>query len=298
MNIDQGCYCRLHHSSLLAFSGEDAGKFLQGQSTCDILALQQGKSTLGAFCTAKGRVIAVFQALRLGDEFFLAVNSSLAERLRQHLSRYILRAKIRISDVSADYALFGVIGDIPPELPIAVTGIVMTFSDNAPALNLYAAPIAQEEELLTQLGQQSLSLVDETLWSNELLRHGLPDIGADTTEAFIPQMLNLDLLNGIGFKKGCYTGQEIVARTHYLGQCKRRMFRLTATSIAAPYMPGSAIANPNGSDDSIGTVVSASVPEQQRQELLAVLNLSDINSLPAGLMLEALPYTVETGKDG
>ncbi|QFY42814.1 folate-binding protein YgfZ [Candidatus Methylospira mobilis] len=297
MNTAQGCYCRLHHTSLLAFSGEDAGKFLQGQSTCDILALQQGQSTLGAFCSAKGRVIAVFQALRLGDDFFLSVNSTLAERLRQHLSRYILRAKVSISDVSADYTLFGVIGDTPPEVPIAVAGMVMTFSVNAPALNLYAAPIAQTEELLAEFKQQSLRLVDEMLWSSEVLRHGLPDIEEGTTEAFIPQMLNLDLLNGIGFKKGCYTGQEIVARTHYLGQCKRRMFRLTATSIPKPYRAGSTIRHLNGSDDSLGTVVSASVPEQQRQELLAVINLSDINSLPVGLTLEALPYTVEAGKE-
>jgi folate-binding protein YgfZ len=283
-------YCRLHRTSLLAFNGEDAGKFLQGQSTCDILALQDGHSTIGAFCTAKGRVIAVFHVLRHGDGFFLAVNSTLAECLRQHLSRYVLRAKVSISDVSSDYALFSVMGNTHPASSIDATGIVIPFSAHTPALSLHATPVAQADNLVTQFEQLSLTLADEALWSREHVRHGIPDIDETTSEAFIPQMLNLDLLDGIGFKKGCYTGQEIIARTHYLGQSKRRMFRLTVSGLP-PFKTGDAIMRGN---DSVGTVVTATAMDvnSRQQELLAVVNLDDIDDLPAGFTRQTLPYSV------
>jgi tRNA-modifying protein YgfZ len=284
-----GFYCRLPNSGLLKFSGEDAGKFLQGQSTCDILALPQGQSTLGSFCNAKGRVIAVFHAMRHGNEFFLAVNSTLAERLRQHLSRYVLRAKVVIDDVSAKYTLFGVIGNIQakdiPLLPHAALSLY------APALSLFMEENQRVDGAIQLFESERYSLApgDEARWIKEMIAHGLPDIDAATSEEFIPQMLNLDLLNGIGFKKGCYTGQEIVARTHYLGQCKRRMFRLAASGLP-PFKTGDAILR---GEDNVGAVISVSVTDEQaKQALLAVINIADINSLPSGLRQDALPYTV------
>lgn len=287
-------YSRLHGTALLAFGGADAGKFLQGQSTCDILALQPGLSTLGAICSAKGRVIAVFHAIRHDDIYFLAVNRTLAERLRQHLSRYVLRAKVGISDAAADYALFGIIGDIQDKLTVNATDWLLPFSIHPPALSLYATPLDRADEAVRQFEWLALKPSDETLWRREILRHGLPDIEAATSEAFIPQMLNFDLLNGISFTKGCYTGQEIVARTHYLGQSKRRMFRLKAASGVGRFTAGDAIRCPDKPDDSIGTVVSASEPDKDgSQELLAVINLADSHSLPTGITVESLPYSVD-----
>jgi folate-binding protein YgfZ len=234
---------------VLAFRGVDAARFLQGQLSADIEKLAVGANTLAGFHNPQGRVIALLGVVRTtADEFLAALPRELATPVAQRLSKFVLRAKVRIADESESLRVFGVAG-------ANTEARIIAWGDRQLALRPVAtADIKPDVSALTA-------------WLRADISAGLPRIHAATSEAFVAQMLNLDLLGAIAFDKGCYTGQEVIARAHYRGRVKRRMQRWLNAG-AAPLRPGDAARAPDGRALSVVSVA----PDAGGQAVLAVGN--------------------------
>jgi len=211
------------HTALLPFlgvlrlAGPDAATFLQGQLTNDTRLLSDGRTQLAACTTPQGRVIALLCLHASADGVHALLPADLAERVAAHLRKYVLRAKVAI-EVANDLQ----VGTMSP-VPQAGETSMVSF-DYAARRKVLAAPGTAWRSIAgLSLDRPSARIEQE--WCAADIAGGLPQVHAATAEAFIPQMLNLDLLDGISFTKGCYTGQEIVTRTQHLGRIKRRTFR-------------------------------------------------------------------------
>jgi folate-binding protein YgfZ len=222
---------------VLRFTGPDAASFLQGQLTNDTRLLSDGRTQLAACTTPQGRVIALLRLHASAEGIHALLPADLADRVAAHLRKYVLRAKVAIevaTDLqagwmgpallteSSDPTTFDATRTMSP-VPQAGATSMVSF-DYAPGRKVLAAPGAAWRSI----GGLSLDRPNpriEQEWRAADIAAGLPQVYAATAETFIPQMLNLDLLDGISFSKGCYTGQEIVARTQHLGRIKRRTFR-------------------------------------------------------------------------
>lgn len=236
----------LSHIGLIELSGADAVTFLQGQVSNDVKQLTQG-AHYSAYCTPKGRMLALFYAHSIDNNIYLQCPKDLVPSLIKRLRMYVMRSKVVIEDCSETLIKFGVQGTnlsaslsslTLPAQPHQITHDAETTVIKLPALNSLEryeiiAPLAQAQALWQALSANS-TVADANAWESIEIANGLPNVYANTQEQFVPQMLNLDLLNGINFKKGCYTGQEIVARTHYLGAVKRRTFIAHINSAQTP----------------------------------------------------------------
>ena len=193
---------------VLAIRGADTARFLQGQVSADIERLDVGASTFAGFHNPQGRVIALLAVTRAStEEFFAVLPRELAAGVAQRLSKFVLRAKVRITDESASHRVLGCSSSARADAGVAI-------------------PWGSRRVLI--LPQDAPFTVGEGTrdsWERADIAAGLPQVYAATSEAFVAQMLNLDLLGAIAFDKGCYTGQEVIARAHYRGRVKRRMQR-------------------------------------------------------------------------
>ena len=211
------------HAALLPFlgvlriCGEDAATFLQGQVTHDTRLLAGGRTLLAACNTPQGRVIALLRLRRAGDAVYALLPIDLLERVATHLRRFVLRAKVSVQ----------IADDLQPvwmsAIPEAGSTGIISFDYGADR-RVVATPGAPPGAISGSSPAKSLPGIEDEWWSADISA-GLPQVFRASSEAFVPQMLNLDLLDGISFSKGCYTGQEIVARTQHLGRIKRRTFR-------------------------------------------------------------------------
>ncbi len=244
--------------------GADADAFLQGQLSNDLRQLSESRAQIGSYNSAKGRMLAVMHLLRRGDGIVLELHRDIAAATCKRLRMFVLRAKVAIADDDAP-AAFGMVGpdaaaslaalDLPvPRAPLDCAGdpargvSVMRRLGVMPRYSVHA-PTETLQELLGAIGP--LQGFDH--WRRADIDAGVPTVYGATADHFIAQTANLDLLGGISFDKGCYTGQEIVARLHYLGEVKRRLFGLRATG-ASP-MPGDEIRTTEGA--AAGEVVDA-----------------------------------------
>lgn len=308
---DSAFFCPLTHEGVIAVRGADAAKFLQGQLTCNINYLTPDSSRLGARCTPKGRMLSSFRIVSIDEGFALVMAHELIETQLADLKKYAVFFKAQLTDDSAQWARFGVVGaetlltDLG--LTLAATAGAVAHAGHYRAIRLSAdryeiwTPAEQAASLETTLRAQ---LAEATLnaWWLAQIREGIGQVFGATRELFIPQMLNLQSLGGVSFKKGCYTGQEIVARMQYLGKLKRRLYRLKLDSNDVP-APGKELFSPvHGS--AVGEVVLAA-PAEQGVELLAVLQDNAVedgriycSSLEgAALTLLTLPYSVDYDRD-
>jgi folate-binding protein YgfZ len=274
---DSAFFTPLNHEALLSVRGPDAAKFLQGQLTCNLNYLDERTSSLGARCTPKGRMISSFRILQDGDGYLLALASELLEAQLADLKKYAVFSKSSLADESASWVRFGLSGgdgallalglDLPQQADAVARAndlIAIRLPGNRAEL---WAPAAQRESLHDRLAAQ-LSEVPLNDWLLGQVRAGIGQVFGATRELFIPQMINLQAVGGVSFKKGCYTGQEIVARMQYLGKLKRRLKRLSLAQGSLPSV-GSELFSPiHGS--SVGEVVLAATTEDGA-ELLAVL---------------------------
>lgn len=237
---------------VLAFRGPDAARFLQGQLSADIERLDVGKSTFAGLHNPQGRVIAVLALARTAtDELFAVLPGELVNDAATRLRKYILRAKVRIEDVSTQARVLGCAN--PPDAALASIewrGRWMVLAKTA-----------------DDFDPGGLSRPD---WELQDVRAGIPQVYTATREVFVAQMLNLDLLGAIAFDKGCYTGQEVIARAHYRGRVKRRMQRWSCAGDATP-RPGDAARGPDGRSL---VVVRAARTGEGTHEVLAVGNYS------------------------
>lgn len=308
---DSAFFCPLSHEGLLAVRGVDAAKFLQGQLTCNLNYLDQGTSSLGARCTPKGRMISSFRILAQDNGFLLALSSDLMDAQLADLKKYAVFSKSTLTDESADWARFGLSqGDgallaLGLDLPQTVDSVVrdgnliaVRLADGRAELWAPSTDTATlEARLATQLPRAPLHA-----WLLAQVRAGIGQVFGATRELFIPQMINLQALGGVSFKKGCYTGQEIVARMQYLGKLKRRLYRLSLAGSDVP-QPASELFSPVH-QSSVGEVVLAA-PTANGCELLAVLQEDAVNDGriqfgaadgPALSLLD-LPYTLDTDRE-
>jgi folate-binding protein YgfZ len=211
----------LPHLGVIRVEGADAASFLQGQLTQDFALLGQDQARLAAFCNAKGRMQASFVGFKRADGAILLVMSRdiLAPTLKR-LSMFVLRAKAKLSDATADYALLGLAGDAMPASPPwskADTGeasLVSLYPADGQPRGLWVAPAGTAVPEGRQLSH--------ALWLWGEVRSAVATITAPIVEAFVPQMLNYESVGGVNFKKGCYPGQEVVARSQFRGTLKRR----------------------------------------------------------------------------
>jgi tRNA-modifying protein YgfZ len=230
MNDDGG---RLTYLGVLRLTGADSLTFLQGQLSNDMQAVRQARRVLAACSTPQGRVLALLQVFARGEEVLALAPRELLADLHAHLRKYVMRAKVQIQDASASLAVAGCIGTAALEaarVPIPESdGVLQDGELTVAAVNGDPGRfwvVAPAPALAQRLGWLQPEPGFEQRWRWLDVRRGLPQVFAATREAFVAQMLNLDLLQGISFTKGCYTGQEIIARTQNLGRIKRRLFRL------------------------------------------------------------------------
>ena len=264
---------RLSEWGLIRARGADAAVFLQGQLTNDVQSQREGELRLAGYCSAKGRLLASFIVWKAGPEdFLLACSADLLPATLKRLSMFVLRAKCQLSDATAELPLWGVSG-----------------ASAAAALDASAAPWT-----VTTLpsGAQAARLpdvADQARWllaaAGDTAPLGLPEVTADgwrwlevasgvvrivqaTVEHFVPQMVNLELVGGVSFKKGCYPGQEVVARSQYRGTLKRRGSLLSSAAPLAAGQEGFQAADP---DQPAGTVaLAASLPSGQHLALVGL----------------------------
>jgi tRNA-modifying protein YgfZ len=257
----------LIHLGLLSVKGADSARFLQGQVTCDVQQLSLGRSQIGARCNPKGRALADFLLCQpREDQLLLVMNCQLVQQNIDELSKFAAFFKTQLNDASKDYQLIGICGEEAE-----------TLANNIPAS--YHYPLSDGRQLLIVPTDDAPSAWKELstnaaptgseFWDLQDIRAGLGHVQTETVAMFIPQMLNLQAIEGISFKKGCYTGQEIVARMKYLGKLKRRMYRLTTNSPLLP-TPGTPCYLPT-QKQSIGNIVQAANANNNHQELLVVL---------------------------
>lgn len=308
---DSAFFCSLPHEGVLAVRGSDAAKFLQGQLTCNLNYLSDTQASLGARCTQKGRMQSSFRILLQGDGVLMAMATELLEPQLADLKKYAVFSKSKLTDESAAWVRFGVsqadpvLASLGLELPAETDSVVR--SDDLIAIRVSPgraelwAPAAQAETLRSQLGTQ-LNEVELNHWLLGQIRAGIGQVMPQTRELFIPQMLNLQAVGGVSFKKGCYTGQEIVARMQYLGKLKRRLYRLSLNASELPE-PGTPLFSPTH-NSAIGEVVIAARADQAI-ELLAVLQAEAAESGDVhvgtlegpGLQLLDLPYQLDRDRE-
>ncbi|MBC3421580.1 folate-binding protein YgfZ [Pseudomonas sp. RW3S2] len=308
---DSAFFCPLSHEGILAVRGSDAGKFLQGQLTCNLDYLNPQHASLGARCMVKGRMQSSFRILPEGNGYLLAMASELLEAQLADLKKYAVFSKATLTDESPAWVRFGLqqgdaalhaLGLETPQAAGATVrheGLVaIAVSPARVELWVPAEQAANVREVL------AAALPEGTLdsWLLGQIRAGIGQVMGPTRELFIPQMINLQAVDGVSFKKGCYTGQEIVARMQYLGKLKRRQYRLSLPVDEAP-APGAEIFSPTHGS-SVGEVVIAA-PAEQGVELLAVLSADSVedDNLHLGslegprLTLLDLPYELDRDRE-
>jgi folate-binding protein YgfZ len=301
----------LTHLSVLTVAGNDAAKFLQGQCTCDINGVTAAVGSIGAFCNAKGRAVATALILKKDDDFLIVLPAALADTVKNRLSRYILRAAVTITDNYDDYCLIGIEG-VPAAfsaypLPQNVYGVFQADGDlllhlpvSPPRYLLLAASSSAPAHWET-LCDSGFQAADTTRWCSRDIEAGIPWLDAHSSEQFIPQMLNLDHLGGIGFSKGCYTGQEVVARTQYLGSVKRRMYYGECAPEASVAADSGVVDIDAGTASAVGDVLAAQRGERGWQLLVvmqtssaASKNLRLQNLAQDKIIIKRLSYVTET----
>lgn len=304
---------RLAEWGVIRAKGEDAGSFLNGQLTQEALKLDVGQARLAGYCSPKGRLLASFVMWRVAaDEILLACSADLLASTLKRLSMFVMRARCKLTDASAEIALWGVAlpgllhGDashpVPPapfETSAIAGGTAIRLPDAAGATRLlWAAPAD-----MTPPWDPTASA---DVWNWLEVQSGVPRIVAGTVEAFVPQMVNLELVGGVNFQKGCYPGQEIVARSQYRGTLKRRMVLAEGASAGvagAEVFAASDPAQPAGQ-----VVLSASLPHPEggaRHALLVEVKraLAEAGELHLGapdgplMRLRELPYAVPLEQD-
>ncbi len=267
----------LNDYALLRFSGPDAPAFLQGQLTCDVLALKSGTRTYGGYCNPKGRLLATFLLMADDTSFIMMLPAALAEPIRKRLALYILRAQVKLEDVTATQVACAAPGS-PTSLTLSLPG--------------------QRTLAILARDQVSDLLADSGAWAAADIAAGIPFITPATQEEFVPQMVNLDLIDGLSYSKGCYPGQEIVARTHYLGRLKQRMYRvlIQAETVTA----GQKLYCDALGEQASGMLLAATLTSDGWQAL-AVLQTAHAHTSPyhlgavdgPSLQMISLPYRVE-----
>jgi tRNA-modifying protein YgfZ len=246
-----------------------------------------GQAVFAAYCTAKGRMLANFLVIRRGDELLVMLPEALREAIQKRLGMFILRAKVKTRDAGGEWVRLGLSGPgssarvadvLGVALPEAILGVAqaercLAIRLGAERFDLFVHP--EDAPAIWATLAAHARPVGAEVWDGLLVNAGIPTILPATQDQFVPQMANMDVLFGIDFKKGCYPGQEIVARTQYLGKLKRRMYLARVAGAAAP---GDSLYSPDLPGQACGTVVNAAPAGDGCADLLAVMQTSSFEA--------------------
>ena len=255
--------------ALLRVSGADARTFLHGQLSNDLLSLGADQAQWSSYCSPKGRMLAGF--LVWHDEhgnIMLACDGSIAATVAKRLRMFVLRSKVVIEETAGELRVVGSLGADSALAPFAVR--------HDAGVTRVGLPAVEGTSRHLHVEAQSLPLAapaDDSPWAAGMIRAGESWITAATQDQFVPQMVNLDALGGINFKKGCYPGQEVVARAHYRGAVKRRMYRALVGGLGAPPAAGQALYSGGANAQECGQVANAVMHADGTCELLAVVSM-------------------------
>ena len=302
---------------LILVTGDDAQSFLQNQLSNDISFIDKTKSQISAYSTAKGRMLGIFRIIQIDNGYILITTKSLVSDLLNRLQMYVLSSQVSLADASDHFARFVIATNkkeataITP-LPDEINAVLQNDSLISLQLNqtgdqqryLFLCLSMAEASALWLKFSSHLRVANFESWRLSDIKAGIPSIYPETAEQFVLQMSNLDLLGGVSFKKGCYPGQEIIARMHYLGKLKRRLFLATLdtsqrpspgdeicaqpTTTAAPTADGSGMVVDAITDDNgICYCLYIAQIKKANDNNLCLLNQPKINFNPVGL-----PYSI------
>ncbi len=302
--------CDLSQFGVLKVSGEEAQNFLHNLFSSDVNALTPQHALPSSFNTGKGRTLATFLIWRNDAEFFLQLPQSLIAAIQKKLSMYVLRAKVKIENVSENIICLGLSGTnaMPllqrhfpalPQNPLDAVQHADTSLIRLDAGRFQISTTPQQAAALWQKLRTEVHPAGSPCWDWLNIRAGVPVILPQTQEAFVPQMANLDLIGHVNFKKGCYPGQEVVARMHYLGKPKRRMYLAHVDSGAVP-QAGDELFSMEMEGQSCGIVANSAAAPGGGYDLLAVVQIVSHDSFPvhlgaltgARLQFQPLPYPI------
>lgn len=250
------------HLAVLTIGGKDAALLLQGQLTCNVNDVTETQGSAGALCNPKGRAIATFLLVKSADAFLMILPAALLEPVKKRLQMYVLRSNVTLTDSSSELCLIGLCD------PATRDGALFATSQREEVISV-ALSAPQSRYLVIAEADKAIALWSERVNHQGFQQEGteqwryldilcrFPWVMPETSEEFIPQMLGLDLLGGISFTKGCYTGQEIVARTHYLGKAKRALFLAECDTLAAPAPNSTIIDDGADTEQAVGKVLEA-----------------------------------------
>ncbi len=280
----------LSHQGLIGFSGEDAQTFLQSQLSCDVNEVHTHQAQYGSYCTAKGRTLASFLLWQKDDYFLMSLPASLCPSILKRLTLFVLRTKVQLSDCSDQWVRIGLAGSNAKQIAEEISGTKLnpgqhlSVTHNAQTSVIchtqnqfeFVTAIENTPALWEQLNKQAKP-VGAACWDWLQIQAGIPVILPATQEQFLPQMVNLDALGGVSFKKGCYPGQEIVARTQYLGKLKRRMFLANVSTIEI-VAAGDDLFSTEMGEQSCGKIVNATLSPDGGYDVLAVIQQSSVDT--------------------
>jgi tRNA-modifying protein YgfZ len=299
---------------LITLAGDDAASFLHSQITNDVEHLSPGEARLAGYCSPKGRLLATFLMWKTADTIFLQLPREIQPAVQKRLQMYVLRAKAKLNDGSEEYVALGIAGDDAavilskyfPSLPSAPytkvdseAGSLIRVADAAgqPRYQWIAAPDTAEK-VWPELAA-ALPPAGQRAWRLANIEAGVPQIVQATQEQFVPQMINFELIGGVNFKKGCYPGQEIVARSQYLGKLKRRM--VLATVDATDAKAGAEVFSAGEPEQPCGMIVNAERVSENASTCLVEIKLAAIDAGPVHLgsangpplFIKPLPYELK-----
>ena len=303
----------LTHLGLISASGDDAASFLHNQLTNDVEKLGVGEARLAGYCTPKGRLLATMLLWKSPDAIFLQLPREIQPAVQKRLQMFILRARVKLADAGDAVVALGLAGPaaaaalapwfpVPPAAPYGVVHtdagalIRLQDADEMPRFQWLVAP-ETAQQAWPQL-VQTLQPAGAAAWRLLDIRAAVPLVVQATQEQFVPQMINFEVLGGVNFRKGCYPGQEIVARSQYLGKLKRRM--LPAVVHATGVVPGAEVYASSDAAQPCGQIVNAEISGEQTHCLVELKTavLEEGASIHLGsvdgplLQIGVLPYAL------
>jgi len=297
---------------LISFSGEDAASFLHNQITNDVEKLDLGSARLAGYCTPKGRLLATFLLWKQEQQIMLQLPRALQATIQKRLQMFVLRSKVKLADQNEQLVALGLYGNAAaailqqwfaqlPAQPYTkveqTNGTLIRLADSRAAPRYQWILSVQQAIAAWPILSATLTAAATSVWRLTDIYAGVPNIGKATQEQFVPQMINFELIGGVNFKKGCYPGQEIVARSQYLGKLKRRS---VLALVAGAAQAGAEVFSSEDPGQPCGMVVNAEAVDAGNSACLVELKLAATESGtihlgsvngPA-LQLQTLPYAL------
>lgn len=309
----QTVMCDLSHEGLLLVSGDDAAAFLHGQLSNDVLALDEGDAQITSWCSPKGRMLVTPLLWKISQGYFLQMPRSLQPAIQKRLQMFVLRSKVKLDDLSVDWVKIGVAGinsdalkanihEVFGAVPAREMSSIHTDIGRVVCLSSTRFEIIASAENAIEIWKKltpNMVKVGAGVWDLLTIRDGMIQVLPETQDQFVPQAANFELIGGVNFKKGCYPGQEIVARTQYRGILKRRLVRVHVETDVLP-KPGESIYAPEFGEQAAGHIANVALAPEGGFDALVVAQIESIkadslrlNNLDgAALKVVTLPYEV------